>query len=215
MNTFELHVLMNLSKKTTDADLKVVQKFNEVMQRPLMRDYNDNFAVTYTASAGYCYPWSSTPAQINPFVIYPMLSATLVDLLKPAQDKRLFYFAEPAAASIAGGKPASTYDAYTGVEPADDFSVTINALNTGNYCNVNKRYVEMYNAEPVGLLNYWDLQFILAEAAVRGWITGTSAQTYYANGIKSSMSFLAKYTPATYAHGMVMDDAYLLLSLLP
>lgn len=209
VNTFELQVLMSLSKKTTDADLKVVQKFNEVMQRPLMRDFNDNFAVTYTASAGYCYPWSSTPAQINPFIIYPMLSTTLVDLLKPAQDRRLFYFAEPAAAKISGGKKASEFEAYTGVEPADDFTTTVTALNSGNYCNVNKRYVEMYNAEPVGLLNYWDLQFILAEAAVRGWITGTAAQTYYANGIKGSMSFLAKYAPATYAHSMVMDDAYI------
>ena len=209
VNTFELHVLMSLSKKATDTDLKVAQKFNEVMQRPLMRDYSDNFAVTYTASAGYCYPWSSTPAQINPFVIYPMLSTTLIDLMKPAQDRRLFYFAEPAAAKIAGGKLPSAYDAYVGVEPADEFSATINALNSGNYCNVNKRYVEMYNAEPVGLLNYWDLQFILAEATVRGWITGTAAQTYYANGIKSSMSFLAKYAPATYAHGMVMDDTYI------
>lgn len=209
VNTFELQVLMSLSKKTTDADLNVVQKFNEVIQRPLMRDFSDNLAVTYTASAGYCYPWSSTPAQINSFVIYPMMATTLVDLLKPAQDRRLFYFAEPATAKIAGGKKASEYEAYTGVEPADDFSTTINALNSGNYCNVNKRYVEMYNAEPVGLLNYWDLQFILAEAAVRGWISGTAAQTYYANGIKSSMSFLAKYAPATYAHGMTMDDAYI------
>jgi Starch-binding associating with outer membrane len=208
-NTFQLQVLMTLSKKTTDTDLKVVQKFNEVMQRPLMRDYNDNLAVTYTASAGYCYPWSSTPAQINSFTIYPMLATTLVDLLKPAQDRRLFYFAEPATAKIAGGRKASEYEAYVGVEPADEFSTNINALNSGNYCNVNKRYVETFNAEPVGLLNYWDLQFILAEAAVRGWITGTPAQTYYANGIKSSMSFLAKYVPATYTHGMAMDDAYI------
>ncbi|PWG82476.1 SusD/RagB family nutrient-binding outer membrane lipoprotein [Pararcticibacter amylolyticus] len=207
-NTFQLHVLMNLYKKTSDTDLRVVQKFNQVITRPLMRDYNDNFAVTYNSSAGYCYPWSSTPAQINAFTIYPMVSATLIDLLKANQDRRLFYYTEPARALVAAGKTASDYDAYVGVEPSDVYSNTLNAHNSGNFCDVNKRYVEMYNAEPVGLLNYWDLQFILAEAAVRGWISGTPAQTYYSNGIKGSMLFLANYAPAGYAHGMAISSAY-------
>lgn len=209
VNTFELRVLINLYKKTDDADLKVIAKFNSVMARPLMRDFADNFAVTYNSSATYCYPWSNTPAQVNSFINYPMLSTTLIDLMKPTQDRRLFYVAEPATAKISGGKTASDFDAYVGVEPADEFSTTINQYNAGNYCNVNKRYVDLYNAEPVGLMNYWDLQFILAEAAVRGWISGTAAQTYYENGIKSSMSFMAKYTPASYAHGMAMTDSYI------
>lgn len=207
-NTFELHVLINLYKKTADPDLQVVQRFNKVMSRPLMRDYNDNFAVTYNSSSGYAYPWSSTPAQINAFTIYPMVSSTLIDLLKANQDRRLFYYTEPAAALIKAGKAASDFDAYVGVEPSDVYSNTLNAHNSGNFCDVNKRYVEMYNAEPVGLLNYWDLQFILAEAAVRGWISGTPAQTYYANGIKGSMAFLASYAPASYAHGMPISGAY-------
>lgn len=208
-NTFELHVLINLYKKTSDAELKVVSKFNEVMSRPLMRDYNDNFAVTFNAAAGYCYPWSSTKAQINAYTIYPMLSATLIDLLKANQDRRLFYYAEPAQALRAAGKAASDYDAYVGVEPSDVFSTTLNAHNSGNFCDFNKRYMEMYNAEPVGMLNYWDLQFILAEAAERGWITGTSAQSYYANGIKGSMLFLAHYAPESYAHNMPIDAGYI------
>lgn len=209
VNSFELRVLLNLYKKTGDADLQVVARFNKVAARPLMRDYTDNFAVTYNASAGYCYPWSSTPAQINSFINYPMLSTTLIDLLKPTQDRRLFYFAEPATAKITAGKTAADYDAYVGVEPADVFATTINAYNAGNYCNVNKRYVDLYNAEPVGLMNYWDVQFILAEATVRGWISGTTAQTYYENGIKSSMSFLAKYTPAAYTHSMAITESYI------
>lgn len=208
-NTFELHVLINLYKKTGDADLQVVSRFNKVMARPLMRNYSDNFAVTYNAAAGYCYPWSSTQAQINAYTIYPMLSTTLIDLLKTYQDRRLFYYAEPAEALVAAGKSASDYDAYIGVEPSDVFSNTLNAHNSGNFCDFNKRYVEMYNAEPVGLLNYWDLQFILAEAAVRGWITGSSAQDYYSEGIRSSMAFLAHYAPESYVHNMPMDDAYI------
>lgn len=208
VNSFQLHVLMNLYKKTADTDLNVIARFNSVMARPLMRNYSDNFAVTYNASAGYCYPWSSTPAQVNPFTIYPMVTSTIIDLLKGSQDRRLFYFAEPAAARIAEGKTASDFNAYTGVEPSDTYSNTLNAHSSGNFCDVNKRYVNLFNAEPVGLFNYWDLQFILAEATVRGWISGTPAQTYYANGIKASMMFLAANTPSAYTHNMPIDQTY-------
>ncbi|RAJ76787.1 SusD-like starch-binding protein associating with outer membrane [Chitinophaga dinghuensis] len=208
-NSFQLYVLINLYKKTTDKDLDVINRFKAVAARPLMRDFNDNFAVTYTASAGYCYPWSSTPAQINSFLDYPVLSSYLLDPMKASQDKRLFYMAEPSPAQISAGKTASDYNAYLGIDPADELGTIVTNKKAGNSCAVNKRYEELFNAEPVGLLNYWDVQFILAEAAVRGWITGTDAQTYYANGIKSHMNFLVKYTPASYAHGMVMDDAYI------
>ncbi|MFB6455385.1 SusD/RagB family nutrient-binding outer membrane lipoprotein [Chitinophaga sp. Hz27] len=208
-NSFQLQVLLNLVKKTSDPDLDVINKFKAVAQRPLMRDYTDNFAVTYQASAGYCYPWSSTAAQINSFVIYPMMSSTLLDLLKNTQDKRLFYFAEPSPAKTKAGLVSSDFNAYVGVEPSDDFTATISQKNAGNFCDVNKRYVEMYNAEPVGLLNYWDVQFLLAEATVRGWISGTAAETYYENGIKGHLSFLAKYAPASYAHNMAIDAAYI------
>lgn len=207
-NSFELHVLMNLYKKTADTDLKVVSRFAEVMNRPLMRDYNDNFAVTYNASAGYCYPWSSTPAQVNPFTIYPMVTSTIINLLKTNQDRRLFAYAEPSKARLADGFTASEFNAYTGVNPSDAYSATLQASNTGNTCDVNKRYVELYNAEPVGLFNYWDLQFVLAEATVRGWISGTTAQTYYANGIKASMMFVAANTPQAYTHNMPINASY-------
>ncbi|MBO9618022.1 MAG: SusD/RagB family nutrient-binding outer membrane lipoprotein [Niabella sp.] len=209
-NSFELHVLMQLYKKTGDADLNVVNRFKDIVaNRPLMRDYNDNFAVKYVNTAGYAYPWSSTPIQLNSFIIYPMVGATLITPLKTLQDRRLFYYAEPAPAQITAGKLPSDWDAYLGVEASDLFATTSSARSTGKFCDFNQRYTNLYNAEPVGLLNYWDIQFILAEATVRGWITGASAQSYYAAGIQSSMNFLMNYTPATYNHGVTMDAAYI------
>jgi hypothetical protein len=208
-NSFQLYVLISLSKKTADADLNVINKFKTVAARPLMRDYTDNFAVTYTASAGYAYPWSSTPAQLNSFLDYPVMSSYLIDPMKATQDRRLFLMAEPAPAQITGGKLASDYTAYIGLDPADEPGTIVTRKKAGNSSAVNKRYEEMYNAEPVGLLNYWDVQFILAEATVRGWITGTDAQTYYANAIKGHMNFLLKYAPTSYAHGMAMNTTYI------
>ena len=214
-NSFELNVLMQLYKKTSDPDLNVVSRFKDIVQnRPLMRDYDDNFAVKYVNTAGYAYPWSNTPTQINSFVIYPMVGATLVNPLKAMHDRRLFYYAEPAPTMISAGKSPSDWDAYIGVEASDPVASTKSARASGNFSDFNKRYADLYNAEPVGLFNYWDVQFLLAEATVRGWISGTPAETYYEAGISSSMNFLAHYAPAGYAHGMPITDSYI-LSYLP
>ncbi len=48
VNGFQLQVLMQLYRKTADADLKVIQRFQDIVaNRPLLRNYNDNFALTY------------------------------------------------------------------------------------------------------------------------------------------------------------------------
>jgi len=209
-NSFELNVLLQLYKKTSDADLNVIARFKDIAQnRPLMRDYNDNFAVTYQNAAGLCYPWSNTPTQINSFVIYPMLTSTLINPLKALQDRRLFYYAEPAQSKIKAGANASSWDAYVGNEPSDPIGTLKTAHNNGAFCDFNKRYVNLFNAEPVGQFNYWDAQFALAEGAVRGWLPAADAETYYEAGIKGSMNFIVNYTDASYAHGMPIDDAYI------
>lgn len=212
-NAFELYVLINLYKKTSDNDLNVVQRFKDIAaNRPLMRDYKDNFAVTYQNTAGYTYPWSSTPLSKNQFTIYPMVSSTIIDSLKAHNDRRLFYYAEPAASATKAGLAGNDYNAYIGNEPSDNYSSTTDAHSNGKFSDVNKRYVQLYNAEPVGLLNYWDQEFILAEAAVRGWISDNAA-THYNNGITNSMNFLANYvnggTATDYTHGMALDATYI------
>ena len=215
VNSFELHVLINLFKKTADADLKVIDRFKDIVaNRPLMRDYNDNFALAYNATAGQNYPWSDVPAGSgNSFVKsnYTMLSTTLINPLKALQDRRLFYYAKPSPVKVTGGLSESDYNAYVGAEPSTAFS-TLQTMRVGkDYSDINNRYVQLVNAEPVSVFSYWDLQFILAEATVRGWISGTTAQTYYAAGITNSMNFIVKNTPdlADYHHNMKMEAAYI------
>lgn len=214
-NSFELHVLLNLYKKTGDVDLKVIERFKDiVVNRPLMRDYKDNFALAYNATAGQNYPWSDVPAGSgNSFVKsnYTMLSNNLLDPLKTLKDRRLFYFAKPSPVKITAGLDQSDYNAYVGVEPSDAFTALQTVRVNKNYSDLNNRYVQLVNAEPVSVFSYWDLQFALSEATVRGWISGTSAQSYYAAGIINSMKFIVANTPdlADYHHNMKMDDAYI------
>lgn len=208
VNSFELYVLMNLDKKTSDTDLNVIDKFKEVSQRPLMRDFHDNFAVTYNTSKGYAYPWSNTPSDLNNFTQYTMLSATFIDLLKDHEDRRLFYVAEPASALLKQGEKESEFSAYIGVESSDDYNSTIDKKNQGMYSDINDRYVKSATAETAGLLCHWDIEFLLAEAVVRGWIEG-DAEAFYANGIKSSMEFYAHFGSEEYNHGVDLGEEYI------
>ncbi|WP_288883569.1 SusD/RagB family nutrient-binding outer membrane lipoprotein [Pedobacter panaciterrae] len=215
-NSFELHVLINLYKKTADADLKVIDRFKDIVaNRPLMRDYRDNFALAYNNTAGQNYPWSDVPAGSgNSFVKsnYTMLTNTLLAPLKATDDRRLFYYAKPSPVKITAGVSQSDYNAYPGVEPSDAFSALQTRRVGKDYADLNNRYVQLVNAEPVSVFSCWDMQFALAEAAVRGWITGTAAQVYYADGITNSMNAVAINTPdlADYHHNMKMDAAYIL-----
>lgn len=213
-NSFELYVLMNLYKKTNDPDLKVIERFkNIIANRPLMRSSDDNFALTFSATAGQNYPWSDVPSGSNPNVKsnYLMVSSTLIDSLKAFQDRRLFYYANPSSVQITAGKSASDWSAYIGAEPSNSFTNLQTMRVSKDYSDVNNRYINLVNAEPVKMFSYAELQFVLAEAAVRGWITGKPAQEYYAAGIMAAMRFVTKYTPdvADYTHNMKMDDAYI------
>jgi hypothetical protein len=79
-----------------------------------------------------------------------------------------------------------------------------------DYSNVNSRYLELANAEPVYVLSYAMAKFMLAEGALRGWIT-SSASTHYTDGIKASMKFTAGFTPDNelFHHKRKMTDAYI------
>lgn len=50
------------------------------------------------------------------------------------------------------------------------------------------------------IMSYSELQFILSEVALKGWIPGGNdqAQLHYENGVKASMTFWAATLPATY-----------------
>lgn len=43
---------------------------------------------------------------------------------------------------------------------------------------------------PTLIMSYAEVQFLLAEAAVKGWNVGGSAQTYYENGVRAAMNIL-------------------------
>ncbi|TXH56670.1 MAG: SusD/RagB family nutrient-binding outer membrane lipoprotein [Bacteroidia bacterium] len=214
VNSFQLKVLINLYKKTSDADLNVINRFIDVASRPLMRNYADNFGLTFTDKSGQYYGYADIPAGSgNPFVKsnYSMLTNLLVETMKTNEDKRLFYFAKPAVSKMNAGGLKTDYSSYIGVEPSLPQDQLSAIRSSKAYSDLNFRYSQLANPEPVSMLAYWDQQFILAEAAVRGWITTETAQSYYAKGIQESMKMIQNLTPdnESFNNGVKLEAGYI------
>lgn len=205
VNSYMLRVLNMLSAKTTVKGINVQQKFEEVAQRNLIDSEDNSFQRSYSdkITAQY-YPFNKNN---NNFYIYPVMSSFIVDMLKKYQDYRLFYYADPAEALKANGE--DSFDAYSGVDPVADFSVVVSESNAGLHSTFNDRYHLKPDGEPIKFVAYSETQFILAEAALRGWSTPEMVEAHYANAIKAAMEFTAKHTSAEYSHGVTIDQAYI------
>ncbi|MDR6197702.1 SusD/RagB family nutrient-binding outer membrane lipoprotein [Siphonobacter sp. SORGH_AS_0500] len=209
VNTFELQVLLSLYKKTSDTDLRVIERFKSIVaSRPIFQSNADNFQLVYSDKANQRYPFYKLG---NPSIIYPMVSQVPVAILKDLQDYRLFYYANPSSVQVAAGKAVSDYAAYIGTDPSMTYSDMTRIYTSKDYSALNSRYTELPDSEPVYLLSYAMLKFMLAEATLRGWISGTSVETYYNEGITAAMKFTASHTPdnVLYHHNRVITDAYI------
>lgn len=208
VNTFELQVLLHLYRKTNDTDLKVKERFNTIVTtKPIFDSNADNFQVTYSDLAGQRYPFYKLG---NTTRIYTIVTSLVVDKLKSLDDYRLFYYADPSPIRTAKGAAIDSWDSYVGYDPSMVYAELTTIFGGKDYSNVNSRYLELANAEPVYVLSYAMAKFMLAEAAVRGWIT-SSASTHYTDGIKASMKFTAGFTPdnSMFHHNRKMTDAYI------
>lgn len=206
VNVLQLKILINLYNKTGDADLQVKERFNTIISsRPIFESIDDNLQVVYSSKAGQIYPLNS---QVFSFNTYEVVTSVLIDMLKDLEDYRLFSYASPTPNSVKDGKSDSDWDSYNGVDHTLTESDIIRIQLEGTVSGINDRYENDKVNEPVFLLSYQEMNFILAEAAARGLIS-KDPKPYYEEGIRSSMSFTAKYTADQYNHGRVMTGDYI------
>ncbi|WP_417941240.1 SusD/RagB family nutrient-binding outer membrane lipoprotein [Flavobacterium sp. RS13.1] len=195
-NAFELKILMTLSGKENDADLKIKEKFARIVnENILLQDDSDYFGLEYNSVN--LHPLYSTNDM---FTGRTILSDIVVDNLKRLNDKRLFYFGEPSADQIAKGFSQNDFMAYTGVKTSLDYGLMNANYAAGKYSKINLRYQTKQNSDPRRLLTYAEQELILAEARIKGWITTSSAKVYYENGVKAALKNVMS-TDATFAHG--------------
>lgn len=203
-NAFALKILMTLSKKTSNTNLNVAQRFAEIVAANNLMDASTGYyGLAYTSVNKH--PMSGTN---DLFTSRTIISSLFINNLKLLNDRRMYYIAEPARALITSGLTQSDPNAYVGVNVEMDYS----AMNAGHSANayslINLRYLQQDACEPRRMLTFAEQQLILAEARILGWISTSTAKDYYESGVKAALADMMTAT-ASFAHGMPITQAYI------
>jgi len=186
INSLSLRVLISLSIKENDAALGIKQRFANIVnnpnQYPVFTGNIDNAALKFYDLQGNRYPYFNS----NDLQTAYYMDETFVNLLKSLNDTRLFSFADKATKFA--NLPANDFNAYGGVNGSAPVSENNARTATGEISKINPRFYLSAVNEPSIALGYAEVQFMLAEGVIRGWIGGT-ASDYYEKGVQASMSF--------------------------
>ena len=190
INAFHLRILISLSKKTTEIDVKT--KFNQIVSNPkkypIMTGIADNMARSFSDENGNNYELNPSSYGFNRN--RNIMGGTYLDILKQNNDPRIYKVADPAQFYYDANDPLNL-NAYIGANTGEDQGAMQVASDEGKFSYPNeKRFYSTYSGEEYILIGYAEQQFGIAEAINRGWIAGDAA-TYYNLGIKASMEFYA------------------------
>ena len=199
INSFHLKVLLTLSHKATVGGINVQQEFARVAQLPLMESNADNGQLVYLDQEGNRYP------QFNAQWSGYYMDKTYVDRMAERQDPRLFLFSLPTTTAAEAGKAVDDFTAYAGGDPTVPYGDNITLVGDGLISQINSRFRTDPTEEPTMLMGYAELQQVLAEAVVRGWIQGDAKQ-YYENGVRASFEFYETYA-TEYSQYVTQEDA--------
>lgn len=194
-NSLRIRYLMRISnKKNPSSELNAI--LSNPTQNPLMAGNADNGEYRYRATAPDQFPLFS--ARIGSFNEF-RASKTLLDTLKTLGDPRMTIFFRPTPATENAQEKL-----YIGVPNGmDDVTALTYLGGSQNHSRIGPLWYEDaisaagLNIAKGVIMTYAELQFLLAEAAQKGWING-DARTFYENGVKSSMAYYSVNMPQGY-----------------
>lgn len=188
VNAFRLRVLVQLSKKTGDADLNVASQFASIVgnpgKYPLMTGSADNLQYVFLSPTNY-YP--QTPDNFGQNAGRKNTSSTYISLLTTLKDPRVFITADPAPLVIKNGGSPTAFSSFVGADPGLDLGIMYNNAIQGQYSFIGrKRFYSTFTGEPSIQVGYAEQEFTIAEGMNRGWATG-DAEAHYTAGIQASI----------------------------
>ncbi len=185
-NSLRVRYYLRISKRITDFS-ELQQLADENM---LMQSNTDNAVLPYLSSAPNQFPLFSASTGIYQGL---KMSETVEQTLKNWNDPRIAVFFNPTQESVLAGNPE-----YKGM-PNGLSTQTISEMDIllNDVSNMSDRFRVVPDGVDAQLMLYSEVQFALAEAVERGYITG-NAQTYYENGIKAHFEYYNTEVPGGY-----------------
>jgi hypothetical protein len=191
INSFKLRVLMALSSKTGNSGLQVAEQFRQIYENPgtypIFTSLDDQAQLLFYDRDQNRYPlFNDRSIQTANY-----LERTFVNLLKARKDPRLFAIAFPERKAREVGQPGyqTSFSSYSGLDAGAYVSDNLLLLTEkGEGSPLNPRYYSDPVNEPSVAVGYPELEFNIAEAALRGWITADTSE-HYEKAIIASMDF--------------------------
>lgn len=169
-NGLRLRLAMRISNVLPNVAEQHIQEV--VADGRLFGDFNENAVLRYGRDYGSALENVQPMGIIRSFNEY-RASNTLVDFLVEHNDPRLTLFLESVDGEFVGLQ--------NGLNPEE-----INALDPDAFSKESNVISNLY--APSVLLSHAEVELILAEAALKGWIS-TDARSHYEGGVSSSILF--------------------------
>lgn len=183
-NSLKVRYLVRISKK---ADVSI-QLQALVTSNMLLRGNSDNAVIPFLASAPN--QWFLINEREGRYADVRM-SKTSENILMPLMDARTGIYFKPTVLSVPSGSPA-----YKGL-PNGLSRQNQNAYNFNDISLIGKLFRDDAAGVNAQIMTYAELQFLLSEAAQKGYISG-SIMNYYNEGIKASHAYYNTTVPASY-----------------
>lgn len=199
-NSLRLRILMRMSDVDSGTAVAgMTSIMADLSNNPIFESNDDGANMQWNAN----YPQLKFNTRSGSFDEV-RLSTTLETRLKDLNDERLIVFAQPTSDSGKGIYSADKAD-YVGMPNGLNDEAALSYSPSGDPDKAGSNFISRFgvlltcracdtpNASPTAsqtiIMGYSELQFILAEARARDFISVGDAATYYENGIKASFDY--------------------------
>ncbi|MGX5689236.1 SusD/RagB family nutrient-binding outer membrane lipoprotein [Arcticibacter tournemirensis] len=189
-NSLYLRLLLRVSAKT---EIDAPSKIKEIVDTKAT-----DYPVISNNEESAVLKWTGVGAYVSPFATWrdgdwygPKLASFFVDNLNEWSDPRIVKWA-----TLYQGEYEGIQSGYAvGEAPVSKSTLPV-PLKTDPLLG--------------NILNYAEVQLILAEAAAKGWITSKPAKSYYETGVTNAITFWGHTLPDNYFGGehVKWDDSY-------
>ena len=192
---FAYSMMLRLGMRMVKVDAAAAQSWvSKAIAGGTMESNDDIAFIPHNDAAG----WRNGNGSVFVADGSPRLSKFFVDWMVSHGDPRLeIYGIVPVAGAppvgMPNGKVAGASDAQFGIEnDASWISCDSGASPCGMDVYMQPNPFIKGEDDPMFFMTYAEVEFLKAEAAVRGWHSG-DAGTHYANGVRAAMKYLAMY----------------------